>query len=255
MGRKTVLERVGMLITAGVFAAMLVFARGHSQETGESTPTNTTADAIANHLNENLPRDMFANFGLFVYVDKAERGPFAQRMFVFRKSGDSLALIYEWPVSTGREALERDTRGKLQATITPVGYYELDPKRQFIKHVSSQWKEDMPYAMFLDWKPMGHVTGLAIHGARGDGAASLGTRASAGCVRLSEESARTLFKLVQEEFRGSVPIISYFDGDRSESSEGFLLHGTDGQIVLHDGYSVLVVVDDYVGEVQVGSLF
>jgi hypothetical protein len=39
------------------------------------------------------------------------------------------------------------------------------------------------------------------------------------------------------------------------SSEGFLLHETDGQLKIRDGYSVLVVIDDYVGNSQVSSLY
>jgi len=216
---------------------------------------NTAVDMIAHRLNDSLSREMFANFNLFIYIDKAERGPFAQRMFVFEKTGDNFAPLYDWPVSTGRESLERDAHGHLQSTITPVGYYELDPKRLFEDHVSSQWNEEMPHAMFFDWKPNGHDTGLAIHGAAGDEADVLGTRASAGCVRLSEENAGTLFNLVQDQYRAAAPKIAYLDGSRNVSSEGFLLHDRDGQLTLRDGYSVLIVIDDYVGESQVSSLF
>src|SRR5205823_3346358 len=112
----------------------------------------------------------------------------------------------------------------------PVGYYEFDPKRLFEDHVSSQWNEEMPWAMFFDWKPNGHDTGLAIHGAAGDEADVLGTRASAGCVRLSEENAHTLYTLVRDQFRTPAPKIAYLDGSRNVSSEGFLLHDPTGQL-------------------------
>lgn len=244
--KKTILRRLAMLVFTGGCVATLYFGTVRSEERGDSIPI-TPGDAIANHLNVRLPRELFANFDLFIYVDKAERGPFAQQMFVFKRTGEDLALLYAWPVSTGREGLERDARGRLRATITPVGYYELDPKRQFIAHVSSQWNEEMPYAMFFDWKPNGRDTGFAIHGARGDRVASLGIRASAGCVRLSEEHARMLFSLVKDEFYARVPVISYVDGS--------LARGVGGQLVFRDGYSVLVVVDNYVGESRVTPLF
>jgi hypothetical protein len=239
-----------MLAAASFCAALLFFGPAFAQDSAETTAT----DLVAQRLNDNLSREMFGSFGLFIYIDKAERGPFAQRMFVFEKSGDNLALLYDWPVSTGRESLERDAHGHLESTITPVGYYELDPKRLYVDHVSSQWAEDMPYAMFFDWKPNGHDTGLAIHGAAGDAADALGTRASAGCIRISDENAQTLFGLVHDQFQGPVPKLAYLDGE-SISSEGFLLHDQEGQLKFGNGYSVLVFVDDYVGDSRVSSLF
>lgn len=249
--RKESKRRHGRLLAAAsLCAAALFFGTAYAQDAGDAP----ALDAVAGRLNDSLSREMFATFNLFIYVDKAERGPFAQRMFVFEKSGDNLSLIYDWPVSTGREDLERDAHGHLESTITPVGYYELDPKRLYETHTSSQWNEEMPYAMFFDWKPDGHDTGLAIHGADGAVADALGTRASAGCVRLSDDNAHTLFDLVRDQFAGSAPKIAYLNG-QNVSSEGFLLHDANGQLLFHNGYSVLVVVDDYVGDNRVSSLF
>lgn len=239
-----------ILAAASLCAVTLFFGTAWAQDTDEST----AVDVVASRLNDSLSREMFATFNLFIYIDKAERGPFAERMFVFQKTGDNLALLYDWPVSTGREDLERDAHGHLQSTITPVGYFELDPKRMYEDHVSSQWNEEMPYAMFFDWKPNGHETGLAIHAAAGGAADALGTRASAGCVRLSQENAHTLFDLVHG-FRGLAPKVAYLDS-QDVSSEGFLLHDPEGQLQFRDGYSVLVVVDDFVGgDSRVSSLF
>ena len=56
----------------------------------------------------------------------------------------------------------------------------------------------MPYAMFFNWENHGYQTGLAIHGATGDDIGLLGTRASAGCVRLSPENARVSLLADQE---------------------------------------------------------
>lgn len=244
-----------ILAAASLCAAMFFLGTAWAQDAGGNAGDNTAVDVVANRLNDSLSREMFATFSLFIYVDKAERGPFAQRMFVFEKAGDNLALLYDWPVSTGREDLERDAHGHLQSTITPVGYFELDPKRMYEEHVSSQWNEEMPYAMFFDWKPNGHETGFAIHGAADGATDALGTRASAGCVRLSQDNARTLFNLVRDQFRGSAPRIAYLDG-QDVSSEGFLLHDAEGQLQFRDGYSAVVVVDDFVGgDSRVSSLF
>ncbi|HEX3432046.1 MAG TPA: L,D-transpeptidase [Rhizomicrobium sp.] len=240
-----------LLAAASLCAATLFFGNAFAQDSSETN----VVDLVVQRLNDNLSREMFGNFNVFIYIDKAERGPFAQRMFVFEKTGDNLALLYNWAVSTGREDLERDAHGHLQSTITPVGYYEFDPKRLYVDHVSSQWNEEMPYAMFFDWKPNGHDTGLAIHGVVGAGADALGTRASAGCVRISEENAHTLFDLVHGEFGGQAPKIAYLDGAGNVSSEGFLLHDPDGQLKFRDGYSALVVVDDFVGDTQVSAAY
>jgi hypothetical protein len=254
-------RRARTFVTASLCAAALFCGYAQAQPVGntsfDSVAQETTAvDLVARRLNDSLSREMSANFSLFIYVDKAERGPFAQRMFVFEKTGDgNLALLYDWPVSTGRETLERDAHGHLQSTITPVGYYAFDPKRLFEDHVSSQWNEEMPYAMFFDWKPNGHDTGLAIHGASGEEGNSLGTRASAGCIRTSQDNARTLFDLVRNRFRATAPKIAYLNGGMNVSSEGLLLHDPDGRLKLRGGYSALVVIDDYVGDSQVSSLF
>ena len=108
--------------------------------------------------------------------------------------------------------------------------------------------------MFFDWKPNGHDTGLAIHGAASADVDALGTPASAGCVRIAEDNAHTLFDLVRSGFRAPAPKIAYLDGT-NVSSEGFLLHEADGQLKFRDGYSALVVIDDYAGDSQVSSLY
>jgi hypothetical protein len=247
------------LAAAGLCAAVLFSGGAQAQPAlSESSAQETTLDTpavdlVAQRVSASLPREMSANFNLFIYIDKAERGPFAQRMFVFETTGGTLALRYDWPVSTGRESLERDAHGHLQSSITPVGYFELDPRRMFENHVSSQWNEEMPYAMFFDWKPNGHQTGLAIHGVVGGESDTLGTPASAGCVRISEQNARTLFDFVRNAFRAPVPEISYPEGSRNVGTGGFLLHDPDGRLKIRDGYSALIVVDNYIGESQASS--
>jgi lipoprotein-anchoring transpeptidase ErfK/SrfK len=227
-----------------------------AQSTTEQSQGDVNADRAKQHLYDSLSAETLANFGLFIYVDKAEGGSFAQRMYVFEKTdqGD-LAPLYDWPVSTGRGRDETDPHGRDESTATPRGFFELDPKRMYVDHTSSQWDEDMPYAMFFNWKPHGHDTGLAIHGTPEENYGALGSPASAGCVRLSLENAHTLFDLVQSRFRGSVPKLAYLDGDSQVSSEGLLLHDPNGKLKTGDGYSALILVDDYGADERVSSLY
>jgi hypothetical protein len=217
--------------------------------------TATDLDQVADHVKTIMSPELFDNFRLFVYVDKAERGSLAQRMYVFEKYGDDdLALIYDWPVSTGRETVEPDAHGHLQSTTTPIGFYELDSKRLYVDHTSSQWEQPMPYAMFFSWRPDGLPTGLAIHGVAGTAEGALGRRASSGCVHLSAENARTLYDLIRSEFRGPAPELVYRDGAGGVSSDGLLVHNSNGSPHMEWGYSVLVIVDDFGDENQVSWL-
>jgi hypothetical protein len=229
-------------------------AESSPQPAMTQSPDAAEADGVEQRLNDSLSAEMRANFNLFVYVDKAEHGPLAQHMYVFEKTdlGD-LALLYEWPVSTGREDAETDPNGQPESTSTPSGFFELDPKRLYVQHTSSQWNEAMPYAMFFNWKPDGHATGLAIHGTPEENEDDLGMRASAGCVRLSTENAHVLFDLVHSRLRGPTPKLAYLD-DSQVSSEGLLLHDKEGNLEMADNYSVLVLIDDFPGDTRVSSL-
>jgi len=181
-------------------------------------------------------------------VSKAEIGPWKQRMLVFQKVGDDLLPLFDWPVSTGRETVEADAQGVQLGTDTPAGYFELDPKRMFVDYHSSQWNEPMPNAMFFNWMDHGTLTGLAIHAASGDGIGQLGTRASAGCVRLSPDNARTLFNLVRDNYKGAAPKFAFDKYTNTVMNNGLILHDPAGSVVMAPGYSVLVYIDDYGGE-------
>jgi lipoprotein-anchoring transpeptidase ErfK/SrfK len=204
--------------------------------------------SVEQRLRDSLSPEMIQNFGLFIYVSKAETGPWAQRMFVFQKAGDDLLPLYDWPVSTGRETMEADAVGVQLATTTPSGYYELDPKRMYESYHSTQWDESMPYAMFFNWKDHGVQTGLAIHAASDDAAGLLGMRASAGCVRLSLENARTLFTLIRDNYKGSAPKFGYDKYTGTIMNNGLILHDAGGNVEMAPGYSVLVYIDDYGGQ-------
>ena len=207
-------------------------------------------------LKDSLTSEMLGNFELFLYVSKAESGPLAQRMYVFRKQGNgNLGLLYNWPVSTGRELVEYAPNGQRAPSFTPQGYYELDPDRMYKHHMSGQWHQPMPYAMFFNWQKDGLQTGLAIHGAAGEDVALLGKRASAGCVRIAPENAALLVNLIKTQYRGLAPRFAMDRRTASMSNDGLLMHDAQGRIQLADGYKVLVFIENYGGDNVVAAVF
>jgi len=211
---------------------------------------------VTQRLKDSLTDEMLQHFDLFLYVSKADHGPLAQRMYVFRKAdGGNLALLYNWPVSTGREKVEFAPTGQKEPSFTPQGYYEIDPDRMYTHYTSMQWHQSMPYAMFFNWEDHGYQTGLAIHAASGEDISLLGTRSSAGCVRLAPENARLLFALVRENYRGLVPKFAYDKRTATMSNNGMLLHDRTGALEMQPGYKVLIFIEDYGGDQVVAALF
>lgn len=199
-------------------------------------------------LGEQLTQALRGNFDLFLYVSKAAHGPVAQHMYVFARARDSsLHLVHVWPVSTGRETMERDPGGTLMSTATPGGYYELDPRRMYVRYRSSQWGARMPHAMFFNWVHRGTPTGLAIHASVGADIAMLGERDSAGCVHLPPKAAATLFDLIRRHYRGPTPRFAYDRHTRTLSNHGELARTASGSLRYFDGYRVLVVIENYGG--------
>jgi lipoprotein-anchoring transpeptidase ErfK/SrfK len=196
-------------------------------------------------LRETLAPELAQNFDLFLYVSKAAHGPHAQHMYVLRKRPNGFELLHDWPVSTGRERVERNARGVIRFTSTLPGYYELDPERIFTDYRSATWDEAMPHAMFFDAWYKGARVGLAIHAT--DESDRLGSRASAGCVRLSPSNARELFQLVNEDYRGRVPRMAFDTRTQSTRRDGTLMRDADGKLKFHEGYRVLVIVEDFGG--------
>ena len=205
-------------------------------------------------LRDALTGDMLQNFALFLYVSKAAHGPLAQRMYAFENAGRNLRLLYDWPVSTGRETIESNAVGRKLPTFTPAGYYQLDRARFFPHHRSVQWGEPMPYAMFFNRIQNGSKTGLAIHAASGSEVARLGTRASAGCVRLAPEDARLLFNLVRTKYEGPVPDFAFDSRTGTMANNGTLMRDAHGRLKFGLGYKVLVVIEDEGGENTVAAM-
>jgi lipoprotein-anchoring transpeptidase ErfK/SrfK len=219
-------------------------------------PSAAELARVLSHMKLSLTQEMFGNFELFLYISKAEHGPWSQRMYVFRKqtSGD-LTLLNNWPVSTGREVLAPVPSGKLLMTDTPQGYYQLDPERMYRRYHSAQWGQPMPYAMFFSWEHDGLQTGLAIHSASGDDIPLLGKRASAGCVRLAPQNAQILFRMIRRNYSGLAPRFAYDRRTATMHNDGLLMHDADGNLRYAEGYKVLVVIENNGGDNIVAALF
>jgi lipoprotein-anchoring transpeptidase ErfK/SrfK len=220
-------------------------------------PSASELVAVTQHMRDSLTKEMLADFDLFLFVSKAEGSTVAgQRMYVFQKQNNGdLVMLYNWPVSTGRELDEIAADGTRQPSITPAGYYELDPHRMYVSHFSGQWHQPMPYAMFFNWENHGYQTGLAIHGASGRDIALLGERASAGCIHLAPENARLLFSLIKNNYKGLMPKFAYDKRTATMANNGVLVHTADGHVEMTEGYKVLVFIENYGGENVVAALF
>lgn len=212
-------------------------------------PTSAVPDLSdpATRMLASLPDEVEPYFDLYLYVSKAEAGPIAQHMFVYSRAEDgAMSLLYDWPVSTGREKKEKTPSGRKTFTHTPVGSFKLDPKRFHKLWKSRAWNADMPWTMFFDLVENGGMSGLAIHAAGKGKISQLGRRASGGCIRLAPENAQHLFKMIQSDHAGFVPEFA-MDGN-STNVMGEPMRNADGSIQLTYGYKVLLHIEDYAGE-------
>jgi hypothetical protein len=203
------------------------------------------ARAIAMRIAMKVPPKLIPYFDLYLYVSKAEQGPWAQHLYVFdRESDNSLSYEDNWRVSTGREVHER------YFTSTPAGLFELDPDRFQPMHISHAWHgARMPWSMFLNYQVHDHMAGVALHAAVGaEEDAQLGHRASGGCVRLPLQRADSLYHRIQAEEEGQVPVFAFDEVRGTTSVDGTVEQDDAGNDVLTDGYRVLLVIDAYPGD-------
>lgn len=214
----------------------------------------STFSVAERRLLATVPDDIEPYFDLFMYVSKSNRGPLAQRMYVFQRDGDGKIIPYaEWKVSTGREKIELHRERKIRTT-TPEGIFALNPKRLHKRYWSTSWDgAPMHYAMFYDMLNNGNQSGLAIHAAMGrDKIRRLGRRDSAGCVRLLPKHAKELFYKVRNTTQGRVPVLAV--NERGSTDRwGRAERDAAGSIVLQDGYRALVFVENYDGRDELVS--
>lgn len=207
-------------------------------------------EPVEARLRSKVAAELIQYFDLYLYVSKAtpDKGHWAQRMFVLAKQQDqTFALLHHWPVSTGKEEVMVSPSGRRLGTHTPSGVFKLDRGRFYEDYTSRQWKSPMPSAMFFDWQTEGRTSGLAIHGSDANGAKELGNRASHGCIRLSAENAKTLFELIQANYKGRVPVFAIDPNTGTMSTAGRLVRDEKGRVITRRGYKVLVFIEDYGG--------
>jgi hypothetical protein len=201
-----------------------------------------------------VPDEIEPYFDLFMYVSKSDRGPLAQRMFVFQRNTDGEIVPYaDWKVSTGREKVELHQTRRVRTT-TPEGIFALDPKRFYERYWSTSWDNSpMHYAMFYDLLNNGHQAGLAIHAVSGkDKIEALGRRDSAGCIRLAPKHAKELFYKVRNTTQGKVPVLAL--GERGSTDRwGRVEVDETGAMILQDGYRALVFVENFDGRDELMS--
>ena len=199
-----------------------------------------------------VPDDIEGYFDLFMYASKSNRGPLAQRMYVFQRDADGRLVPYaEWRISTGREKLELHHERKIRTT-TPEGVFALDPDRFHRKYFSKTWDgAPMHYAMFYDLTNNGKQSGLAIHAAVGkDKIRRLGRRDSAGCIRLGPKNAKELFYKIRNTTQGRVPAFAV--NERGSTDRwGKAQRDEGGTLILQDGYRALLFVENYDGRDEV----
>jgi hypothetical protein len=255
--RLVVLSLLVSALALAVSASQIPFSGARATITilPDLTPPKVPAppEIVLARLKERLTAEMRVHFDLFLYVSKSDHGPLAQRMYVFRKQPNGLKvgglkLAYEWAASTGREKVEVNARGRHVITATPMGYYQLDPKRMYPHYHSASWDQDMTSVLFFDWERAGSQTGIAIHAAAPADIAMLGSRASGGCVHLAPDDAATLYELIQASYGGPVPRFAYNHETRTGSNHGDFMRNRQGELKMAEGYRVLVMIEDYSGE-------
>ena len=165
-------------------------------------------------------------YPLVVVINKAKRGPTAQRMIVYKNGQKSATYV----ISTGREKWETSKSGKRYFTRTPTGWFT--PKRFVKNHYSQTWQAPMDYSIFF-------IGGIATHAAVKSSEKDLGKRASGGCVRLLRVQARDLFEASQRAGLKVVPIFDRSGRPRYNSARTKLLTAKQ--------YQTLIVVVDQPG--------
>lgn len=248
---QTVIAPAAQTVLASLPADRLVAGAStqFAQAEDETAPRFGTAER---RLLATVPDEIEGYFDLFMYVSKSNRGPLAQRMFVFQRDVDGKLIPYaEWRVSTGREKIELHRERKVRTT-TPEGIFALDPDRFYRRYWSKTWDgAPMPYAMFYDLQNNGNHSGLAIHAAMGkDKIRRLGRRDSAGCVRLAPKNAKELFYKIRSTTQGRVPAFAM--NERGSTDRwGRVQHDETGAMMLQDGYRAVLFVENYDGRDEI----
>jgi hypothetical protein len=222
-------------------ALLLAVLWAGSAKAADITTGKTVWPDPAERMRTLVPAHLLPFFDLYLYVNKAEDGYFAQHMLLFEVEGGTFRLIDKKAVSTGRERRER------HVTTTPTGLFKLDPRRAHRHYRSATWGAAMPYAIFFEYEYATRPSGLAIHAAVSSNVHRLGSRDSAGCIRLAPHHARALFERITSRHRGLVPRFAFDEEGGTTSREGQVVLDEHGAPELDWGFTVLLVIDERKG--------
>jgi hypothetical protein len=164
--------------------------------------------------------NVFAEFPVVILINKAARGPTAQRLLVYHQ-GD---LVGNFATSTGRERWETSPSGKHYFTTTPVGWFR--PIRFIKDYFSQTWEAPMRLSVFFNG-------GIAVHATTPSHYKDLGQRASGGCVRLTMRNAQVVWNLTYGRPSRVVPVFN---------RDGTLKTDSSGRVVRRRGSGTLIIV-------------
>lgn len=140
-------------------------------------------------------KDRYYGYKLFFLVDKSKsKGPSTlrvgkgvepQTLYIYERVGDELQLIKAFPVSTGKESApgSSDTREGFTRIQSAMAGYK-----------SKKYGTAMAYSLWFESE-----YGTAIHETTPESCQKIGTRASAGCIRLCPGTSHEVFNLVMDK--------------------------------------------------------
>jgi hypothetical protein len=110
MRRGTALLLALALLSGTPAAGQVAIADAKQQHDLSPTPLSRTAPDVQllwSRLKTGLRPQLYGGFDLFIYVSKAEQGPWAQHLYAFAKPSSAslnpeMILMLDAPVSTGR---------------------------------------------------------------------------------------------------------------------------------------------------------
>lgn len=148
-------------------------------------------------------KDKFYGYQAFILIDKSvssvasrQRNPGhrkAQTMYVFKRNGQQVQLEATYAISTGREP-------RRNVSDTPEGFMRVQWENRNYRSV--KYGEQMAFSLWIESE-----YGIAIHQTTSDRCSKLiGTRASAGCIRLCEGDAQSVFQFATSYGR-QTPIV------------------------------------------------
>jgi len=152
------------------------------------------------YTDDQLRADIAAGWDLILVVDRgADHKNGGQTLSIYQNG----VLAGMWPISTAWDGFKSKRVRGVTITVrasTPLGRFV--PQFQQARYRSNRWDEDMPFSIFFT------PDRVAFHAAVSRSAqAAIGTRASAGCVRLLPDQAEQLFNLVKMNFQKTLIVV------------------------------------------------